>query len=78
MVAESVSGSISPLIFKMALDRLRGQAVCPSHFTAREIAGVGGCVSAGAVLDFFKKEMGLFLLSNFEQKMFQCISWSLY
>jgi len=33
-----------------------GQAVCPSHFTAREKAGVGGCVGAVDGLDVLEKK----------------------
>jgi hypothetical protein len=62
----------------MALDRLSGQAVCHSHFTAREKVGVGGFVGAGAGVDVFLKEVVLLLLPSFEQEMFQCISWSHY
>jgi len=32
-----------------------GQAVCPSYFAAREKAGFGGWVGAGAVLDVLEK-----------------------
>jgi len=34
---------------------LSGQTVCTGHFTAREEAGVGGWVSAGAGLDVLEK-----------------------
>jgi hypothetical protein len=37
------------------------QTVCPSHFTAREKAGVGDRVGAGAGLGVLRKRVLLFL-----------------
>ena len=50
-----------------------GQTVCTDHFTAREKAGVGGWVGAGAGLDVFEKRV-LLLLPRFEPQIFQHIS----
>jgi len=33
-----------------------GQPLCPDHFTAREKAGVGGCVGNGDGLDVLEKK----------------------